>query len=546
MQDWCVLASPWASNPTQSKDLLVGGRPLLLVDSAVGKVLAPDLNLSLPQLGTRLIGSKLWRVFDMLAPGRQAGSAEELVLQIGHDRQRFSLYGGASYPLYGEKELDEAALGSRVKTFLGSHVDLVYSPVEKQKRLVDGCASIDLREFLSDWTEREYDGEAHLALIVKIAQAVGRVTKDIGDNPRRVLRRERKMERVGAVRQIDPAGLRWLVRQQGNTLAERAGPRQRILAVTREQSFDTLENRVMRDFLSRTKTEGRSWLRDQISPCLLKSSRYMDVQRFASLVSRLGHDSPIAGLRRSSNTTAPNYVLQHDERYSRIWPWYVKLRRKQQEEDRMWRWSHRTFSEAIHLAFSNALDLLEPTNLPPGVGFKRTLLVREEQSYGQFVDSRSEFFGWLYGGDHELFTVSLLSGDQILDFERNRGGVSRFSDLVPDSLMAAHDPFSLQPAGRVLLVWTRMHMGGGDDVATRVEELAESVAQVSGETTAHVLLVEPCPFGEDARIVEDVLVRTTVGKAIRVWILQTPFHVTRGQKEFRSVVEQALLGGGRN
>ena len=92
-----------------------------------------------------------------------------------------------------------------------------------------------------------------LALIVQAADACRVVLDRICERPRQLLRRERSMTDLGRVDQLDDACLRWLVRQPGRTILDKAGTRQRILAVQRTSSYDTTENRVVRDFLERCR-----------------------------------------------------------------------------------------------------------------------------------------------------------------------------------------------------------------------------------------------------------------------------------------------------
>jgi hypothetical protein len=56
---------------------------------------------------------------------------------------------------------------------------------------------------------------------------------------------------VGRVQEIDRRAMLWFARQPGETLADRAGDDQRVLAVAREENFDTLENRVLSECLDR-------------------------------------------------------------------------------------------------------------------------------------------------------------------------------------------------------------------------------------------------------------------------------------------------------
>ena len=47
------------------------------------------------------------------------------------------------------------------------------------------------------------------------------------------------------MQEVDRQSMAWLIRQPGETIAERGGDRQRIQAVVREENFNTLENRIL-------------------------------------------------------------------------------------------------------------------------------------------------------------------------------------------------------------------------------------------------------------------------------------------------------------
>ena len=87
---------------------------------------------------------------------------------------------------------------------------------------------------------------ARQAAIVDMADKLPLHLEKITKQPRRTLKRIRDQERIQRVREMDKACLINLARRPGVAIAEKAGPRQRILAVRREETNNTLENRVVR------------------------------------------------------------------------------------------------------------------------------------------------------------------------------------------------------------------------------------------------------------------------------------------------------------
>ncbi|MFM8326932.1 MAG: DUF2357 domain-containing protein, partial [Pirellulaceae bacterium] len=99
-----------------------------------------------------------------------------------------------------------------------------------------------------------------MALIVKLAREIARLLGQVCENPRVVLRRSREFQNLSSIQEIDAACLRWIARQPGRDIYERAGSRQQLLGVVRKEDTDTLENRVVRDLLHRARVECSNYL----------------------------------------------------------------------------------------------------------------------------------------------------------------------------------------------------------------------------------------------------------------------------------------------
>lgn len=145
--------------------------------------------------------------------------------------------------------------------------------------LVQAWTCFELRSAAEDWydTKEAYLSSRHLAknrigalplTWKKISQVINtgsppeepitRIAKnnfaDVDElirNLRKVLMRVREKVNIGRVQQVDAQCLRWLTRQPGRNAIEKAGSKQEILGVVRVENFNTLENRVLKDFLQR-------------------------------------------------------------------------------------------------------------------------------------------------------------------------------------------------------------------------------------------------------------------------------------------------------
>lgn len=155
-------------------------------------------------------------------------------------------------------------------------------------------------------------------------------------NIRKVLSRERSKVPIGRVQQIDPHCLRWLTRQPGYSPIEKAGARQTILGVVRRENYDTVENRVLKDFLRRCLALASIYIRKNDRPEWEREATIIAVKRLKALcVGALGLPE-FEKVKAVSDLPQPNYVLQQDRLYSHIWEEYLKILRDEEVAERLW------------------------------------------------------------------------------------------------------------------------------------------------------------------------------------------------------------------
>jgi hypothetical protein len=161
------------------------------------------------------------------------------------------------------------------------------------------------------------------------------VIDEIFAGMRRVLVRGLEKVDLGSVQQVDSHCLRWLTRQPGRDGVEKAGPSQRILAVVRREHFNTLENRVFKDFLVRAAQDAAIYLRKNESrfPAHATVSRVRSLRGLCEESLRAPDLDKVGSI---SELPVPNYVLRHDRRYNRIWKAYVEMVRQAAIAERLW------------------------------------------------------------------------------------------------------------------------------------------------------------------------------------------------------------------
>lgn len=234
------------------------------------------------------------------------------------------------------------------------------------------------QELRRRWTTDDVS-EPQMDIIVRHAIKLKQTLDTLERLPRRILRRTHKQVSLSRVQELDRRSMTWLVRQPGLTLAERAGDRQAILAVAREENFDTLENRVLRsycelasfvalDYLSRNKGK-------------LKSRRAVIVNSFGGRCKRLGRELETRGVRLAHPGITPNFVLQQNPLYHNVWEAWGQLLNRESVIDDLWRWQGRSWEEYCALAIMVALVGIPGAKLVASA----PIIFRSEQKRGRWL-----------------------------------------------------------------------------------------------------------------------------------------------------------------
>ena len=199
--------------------------------------------------------------------------------------------------------------------------------------------------------------QPRMAIIVRIAQEFRKRLPDIVMAARRILLRERELVPIHQIQESDTNCLKWYVRQPGVDMATKAGHKQRLLGVVRRETCNTLENKVLKDFLFRCSIEAIRYLQSDVSSQHMESSRAKAVKGFKNICNTYALNPVFEGVSKPSPGVQPNYVLQNDIRYRDVWNWYCKLLKHENEEDNLWDWQTRTWADVMRLLIGAALEL---------------------------------------------------------------------------------------------------------------------------------------------------------------------------------------------
>jgi hypothetical protein len=382
---------------------------------------------------------------------------------------------------------------AQAEEIVDRHIDLVnrlYDEMLPQELAcawqgrAEGMAVRPLGEVARAWQESGERDEPRMALIVRLERdnTFRRLLSDVSRRPRRILVRHRQMQPVARVQEVDPACIRWLVRQPGVSLAQKAGIRQETLGVVRIETADTPENRVVRDLVRRAIIACNRYIAENHG--FRQHQRVLLIRRFRHELQGYLVQTPLAGVRALAGVPAPNYVLQHDTRYRPLWGAYLLLVRQQMQQDEAWRWRHRIWAEHLTLGVM--------ANLQAGDGRTRPvnadIFIRPEQVCGRFLDPSGMPASWRLAGNGGAEAVDLIIGDRACDHPLIPASVTA---LGPDLVLIKRSLFKARPLS-ILAIWAVLDFDiATDRLRDRTASLSVALRGATAPCALHAIIVQP-------------------------------------------------------
>lgn len=514
-----IQAAPWMG-VRGSANIVDQGRPFVVTPASIERAAtdncADDLPLSSFWTDDQQIA---WKRFELNGtassadPSRQSGVSEETAvvlssattsdveLRVSLELQLPRLIRGAEVERLPATQSHVSTSSSRwfdaaeaVEGLIDQHIDLISGLFDNTSNRdanwrgnVHGVGFRSCTELAREWYVAANSDEPRMALIVRLAQTLPDLLLRTCSHPRHTLRRERQLKPIGQIQEIDSSCLRWLARQPGATVAEKAGVKQVAMAVVRVEDVDTPENRVVRELLVRGGYACDRYLREHGSSP--DHPRVIQVGRFRHLMTNLLSTTPISGAARLVGIPQPNYVLQHDPRYQVLWQAYLQLVRQQMLEDSVWRWRHRLYAEHTIMCVIAALESASETNL----AHRGDVLIQLEQFAGQFIDPRTNLGPWRLRGPTDV-KVDLVLGHQL---HQHPLISKQLASIGPDAVLVRRSPS--KPAWLAAL-WSVLDF---DLVTDRLDErvlgLKESINGLGRHAPQRVLLIQP-GIGLESRV----------------------------------------------
>lgn len=228
--------------------------------------------------------------------------------------------------------------------------------------------------------------EPRMELIIKMAQDkhLVRALNAIGSSPRRILLRVREATPVGRVQEMDAVCIRNYAKLPGNSPAQKAGPRQELMAVQRRPSHNTLENKVAAWTMAALQKRAENWRRSQ-TRVALEGARARSVSNLAKENKNLLEAESMMEVKYTAlpHPASANYPLSMEPRYKLAYKAYRELLRYQKIKDDAWTWRRPLWCETVSQLINCCLLRLWTEEM------KSTPFFRKEADRGRWIAAQS-------------------------------------------------------------------------------------------------------------------------------------------------------------
>ena len=499
MPDFIVTTTPWglvARDPRERIDLdgaaasavvPSDAHPLLFVD-APQTPWFEDQPDALERRATLRGRGEDQGFFDIPLPLR-AEDRQTLRKPAWRDNATLAWTGLLSRPYGKDPEADAADADMRQFQFL---MGLVGRMQDFDSALSEDVRFLPWEKVFHSWLEPEENQDPTMDVVVRHAMQHRSRWSDIVERPRRLLNRTRELVGLNRVEELDTQCMAWLSRQPGRTTAERAGPRQRILALARYENLNTLENRVFRDLMERTDAAARDYLRLNAGrrrdvDSRGRTSRYRIVEQYARECRRFARELHAMGVSKLDGVVQPNFVLIQDDRYRHVWSAWTEIVQRERVYDDLWRWQRRAWGEFAKAACGVALQAAHGGEIE----IASPLFFRMEHRRGQWLEHDDPLV--VVAFRRKGFVVEVLDG-----CSKDLPSVLR--ELGASAWLRVSDVKGGQD--KYLAVWTVLGMGPRRDLRGLVDsadETAQFFRQIHPQARllgGFVLQAEPEPMAD--------------------------------------------------
>ncbi len=350
----CIRKYPWQRNnqlnlseDTSELDCSYGGNTLIEVPSKYQLKLKKLKDLIQVSKGVNS-NSEEYTLYSLPQPAKDENSIDIQIIGEKNSEHYLLTYKN----IKDNKALSFETISDFIKHWINFFEELIAKGEQESPNKI---AYDKLEFYLKEITGNEE--EPYYAMIVKICNELGKSLPSIIAGIRKILKAQNELMPINRISEMDAACIRWIVKQPGESIYEKASANNfRLMGVNRNENYDLLENRVLKDFLIRCKKECRSYLNNLANDLHFSSTeRYRTVKHFLKLCQNNLETPIFEKIARQRTLPMPNYVLQNDIRYKKIWKFYLQLVRKERLIDYIWGWQHRLFTDIAKTIIQTSL-----------------------------------------------------------------------------------------------------------------------------------------------------------------------------------------------
>ena len=246
-----------------------------------------------------------------------------------------------------------------------------------RQRNRDGINLHYLPEYLS-----QFDiAQASLPLVISLERQyeLSRKLRTITPKLRHQLRRKAELMPIGRIQEMDSYCLRDYIRRPGRSPEEKAGAKQQLMGVKREQNYNTVENKFLVYFVGKLlhlecfryeKSDNKAYLKS-----VQKLRQTIDLFKQSPLIKNI----PV----RHFKLNKPNYVLLQNPIYNSFYRAYQDYVSRQSQKERLWSYRSNLLGDAVYLCLTAAFLCFQGVNLKPLANLETKI----EQDRGNYLQS---------------------------------------------------------------------------------------------------------------------------------------------------------------
>ena len=254
---------------------------------------------------------------------------------------------------------------------------------------------------------------------------------------RKNLTRTRDLMPVERINELDAKCLLSLLKIEGRTIRDKArSNNMKLLGIKKVESYNMLENRVLKDFLYRCNNEiNRYFSDDKKYSRNINSSTTSQLKLFKSKCLALFNNPNLADTPRQISLPKPNFVLQQNIYYKKIWHYYLDLVNSKKDIQKTMLWQQNLFQDVADMLLNVAItDMVGKDPQGTGVYIKAitrsyTDISREILGNSHRLKSSCNAGPFILSKLGKLYSVEIISNSSLLNNFENYSDMSELFSI---------------------------------------------------------------------------------------------------------------------